>query len=170
MSLLHFIIALQASLLDALSAAGYTINLSDSAVDTDSSGSSADLLFQLAAVLSRNLLKVLLGSKKRQLLVSGALVNTLMLPELMVFDAAQQPQLVALHSGPEAPLRRFVADLLHQSAQGSPTFALVVALRLGACIPDAPELLGWYADELKHLLLFGATMDGGLEATVSLTL
>jgi hypothetical protein len=156
---------LQATALQALSDAGLV------AASSSDDSTPAEPLVPLAASLGRNLLQVLQGTKKRPLVLCGTLVNTLMLPELMLCDPQQHPTCVSLHAGPEAPLRRFVAGLLQQgprASKGSPALHVVVALRLGACIPSAPQLLGWYADELRHLLLFGGTMEAGLETKVSL--
>jgi hypothetical protein len=156
---------LQVAALQALSDAGLD------APSTTGNSTPAGSLVPLAASLGRSLLQVLQGTKKRPLVLCGTLINTLMLPELMLFDTQQHPAFVSLHAGPEAPLRRFVAGLLQQgprASKGSPALHVVVALRFGACIPSAPQLLGWYADELRHLLLFGGTMEAGLETKVSL--
>jgi hypothetical protein len=134
--------------------------------DLHSSAASSGPLVALAASLAHSLLQVLHGNKKRPFLLVGCLVNTLLLPELMLFDPQQQPHLVALHAGPGAPLRRFVVGVLQQGSSGSPTAHLVVALRLGACVPAAPHLLGWYAEQLQALLLFGTSIEGGLDSKV----
>jgi hypothetical protein len=156
---------LQAAALQALSDAGLD------APSASGDPTPAGPLVPLAASLGRSLLQVLQGTKKRPLVLCGTLINTLMLPELMLFDPQQYPTFVSLHDGHEAPLRRFVAGLLQQgprASKGSPTLHVIVALRLGACVPSAPQLLEWYADELRHLLLFGGTMEAGLEIKVSL--
>lgn len=135
--------------------------------DSADNSSSHNPLPSLAASLSHSLLQALHGSKKRPMLQCGALVNTLMLPELMVCDTQQQPHLLPLHSGPEAPFRRFIGSLLQEGGLGSRTLHLVVALRLASCIPDAPQLLCWYAAELKQLLLWsGGALEAGLEPKV----
>lgn len=84
----------------------------------------------------------------------------------MLFDPQQQPELAALHVGPDAPLRQFVGSVLQHGTKGSPTVHLVVALRLGACIPAAPYLLEWYAEQLQQLLMFSCTMEGGIDSKV----
>lgn len=138
----------------------------DAPCDTDD-GPDTNLLLPLSAALGHSMLGVLHGTRKRPLLLCGSLVHTLLLPELMLFDPEQQPLLVALHAGPDAPLRRFVSGLLQHGAKGSPVLYLVVALRLGACIPDAPQLLGWYHEELKQLLLFAAPLEASLHTKAS---
>lgn len=152
----------QAAVLAALEAEG----LAQVPPDTSRSEASSVPLASCAASLAHSLLQVLHGNKKRPFLLCGCLVNTLLLPELMLFDPRQQPQLVALHAGPDAPLRRFVGGVLQQGASGSPTAHLVVALRLAACVPAAPHLLGWYHEELQALLLFGTSIEGGLDSKV----
>lgn len=164
MSLLDGLAAvLQVAANEALAAAG----LAEPSAPADATNTP---LARLAASLSHALMQVLHSNKKRPLLLCASLVNTLLLPELMLFGQQQHPEFVALHAGPEAPLRRFVGAVLQYKAGSSPTLPVVVALRLGACIPAAPQLLGWYAEELKYLLLFGGAMEGGLETKVCLML
>jgi hypothetical protein len=156
-----YVAVVQAEALQALEAAGLTASYS--------TGDSNKPLAALASSLTSSFLQLMHTNRrqsKRPLVLCGALVNTVMLPELMVFNPQQQPQLVALHAGPDAPLRRFVGGLLQPGAKGSPTLYLAVALRLAACIPAAPHLLEWYAAELQQLLLFGTVMEAGIDNKV----
>jgi hypothetical protein len=158
----RYVAVVQTAALQALEAAGLNASCSSGADSTEP-------LAALATSLTSNFLQLMHASRrqsKRPLVLCGALINTVMLPELMVFDPQQQPQLVALHAGPDAPLRRFVGGLLQPGAKGSPTLYLAVALRLAACVPAAPYLLEWYAAELQQLLLFGTAMEAGVDNKV----
>lgn len=130
-------------------------------------GADASPLAQLAATLGARLLDLLHATKRRQPLLCSAIVRCLLLPELML--ASDDPARAALHAAPDAPLRRFVAAVLQYSKQGSPVLHLVVALRLAACVPLEPRLLGWYRGELQQLLLWGAPPEGAPDARAGLS-
>ncbi|KAF8072749.1 TARBP1 [Scenedesmus sp. PABB004] len=108
-------------------------------------------LSRLAGGLSRGLLDMLLGAKKRPEALYSAALGALLLPGLCAFDPSAAPGLAALHAGDGAPLRGFVRGLLDIGAKGSPRLMLVLALHLSALLPAAPALLGWYAPELRRL-------------------
>jgi hypothetical protein len=84
-------------------------------------------------------------------------VNALLVPQLCVFDQQQQQHLAPLHEGTKAPLRCFIRGLLQQGQKGSPRLMLALGLQLGCYLACCPQLLVWYADELRQLLLFGVT-------------
>lgn len=134
--------------------------LQDAGVVCSSSYDSSSALAALAGILSNSLLDVLRSCKKRPLLLYVATVNALALPQLFVFEPRAQPQLLRLHQGAGAPLRRFVQGLLQQGCKGSPRLLVVLALQLAAFLTaegagSVPVLLGLYGDELRTLVLFG---------------
>jgi hypothetical protein len=97
------------------------------------------------------------GSKKRPQIMYSLAVNALLVPQLCVFDQQQQHHLAPLHEGTKAPLRCFIRGLLQQGQKGSPRLMLALGLQLGCYLAACPQLLVWYADELRQLLLFGVT-------------
>jgi len=117
-------------------------------------------------VLSNSLLGVLRNSKKRSQLMYTATINTLLLPQLCVFDPEQQQQVAALHTGSmEAAVRRFIQGVLQQGSKGSPRLMLVLATQLAAHITANPWLLTCYGDELRQLVMFGVRQAAGSEGT-----
>ncbi|WIA08744.1 hypothetical protein OEZ85_008167 [Tetradesmus obliquus] len=123
----------------------------------DSAAGSSCLLVPLAGAMANGLLDLMKGSKKRPQLMYSLAVNALLVPQLCVFDQQQQQQLAPLHEGAKAPLRSFIRGLLQQGQKGSPRLMLALGLQLGCYVACCPQLLVWYADELRQLLLFGVT-------------
>lgn len=120
-------------------------------------------LCNLASALGNSLLGVLQSSKKRPQLMYSLVINTLLLPELCVFNAAVPPELAALHAAPDAPLRRFIQGLIQQGSKGSPRLMLALGLLLGSYVSESPQLLVWYAAELRQLWMFGVAAQVGAE-------
>ncbi|KAF6260973.1 hypothetical protein COO60DRAFT_830876 [Scenedesmus sp. NREL 46B-D3] len=142
---------------DAQLQAAAVQELMSSSTLPDSAADSACLLVPLAGVMSSSLLDLMRGSKKRPQLMYSLAVNALLLPQLCVVDQHQQQQLAPLHEGTQAPLRCFIRGLLQQGQKGSPRLMLALGLQLGCYVACCPQLLVWYADELRQLLLFGVT-------------
>lgn len=149
-------VASQVDVYQSLQAAGVLVN-------TSSGSSRAQPLVSLARALGNGLLDVLRSSKKRPQIMYSLTINTLLLPQLCMFDHQASPSLSFLHEGPHAPLRRFIQGLLAQGCKGSPRLMLALGLQLGAYLAGNAQLLVWYAAELRQLLMFGVAAQVGPE-------